>query len=95
MVPSDLDIISNPFCDSAIINYELELPPSGNKIGFNLLYNYDFTTPYIINTIPNSPSGYQLPTQTKKNVCIIDINGEEPIIENISLDVIQHYQTQV
>ena len=49
-----------------MINHEIDLPLSGNKIGFNLLDNADFTITYVIYTIPNSPAGYQLPTQSNK-----------------------------
>ena len=46
----------------------MELPPSGNKVGFNLLDDEYFTIPYITDTIPNSPAGHQLPTQDKWNM---------------------------
>ena len=46
----------------------------GRIISFNLLYDEDFTIPYVNDTIPNSPAGYQLPTQAKLNVWIIYIN---------------------
>ena len=41
--------------------YEIELPPLGKKVGFNLLDDEDFKIPYITDTIPNSPAGHQLP----------------------------------
>ena len=93
MIPWELEITSTPFCDTKIITYEIELPPSGKKIGFNLLDDEDFTIPSVTDTIPNSPAGHQLPTQTKKNVCIIDINEEEPITDQSALDEINRYQT--
>ena len=40
--------------------YEIELPPDGNKIAFNLLDNEDFTIQYVTNTIPNSSAGHKL-----------------------------------
>ena len=43
-----------------MITYDIELPPSGKKIGFNLLDDEDFKTPYITDIIPNSPAGHQL-----------------------------------
>ena len=64
------------------------------KIGFNLLDYGDFTIPYIIDTIPNSPAVHQLMTQVKKYVWIIYINGEETITTQGKLDEIHHYQTQ-
>ena len=45
------------------------------KLVFILLEDEDFTTPYVIDTIPNSPAGHKLPTKAKKNVWIITING--------------------
>ena len=33
-----------------------------------------FTIPYVIDTIPNSPGGHQLPKKAKKNVWIVSIN---------------------
>ena len=30
-----------------MITYDIELPPSGKKIGFNLLDDEDYTIPYI------------------------------------------------
>ena len=49
--------------------------------------------PYITDTIPNSPTGHQLPTQAKKNVCIIAINGEDPIKAQGTLDELNTHQT--
>ena len=51
-----------------ILIYEIELTPSGRKIGFNILDDEDFTTPYITDTIPNSPAGHKLPAQALKKV---------------------------
>ena len=39
----------------------------------------DFNIPYILETIPDSQAGHQLPSQSKKNVWIVDINGGVPI----------------
>ena len=47
---------------------------------------------YVADTIPNSPDGHQLPTQAKKNVCIIDINGEKPTTAQGALDELNHNQ---
>ena len=66
---------STPFSDETIITYDIDLPPSGKKIGFNLLDYEDFTMPYITDTIPNSPAGYQLPSQANRNVWIVSIKG--------------------
>ena len=74
MIPCQLDITTTPFCDTTILTYEIELPPSGKKVGFNLLgYEY-FTITYITDIILNSPDGHQLTTQAKQNVWIIAIN---------------------
>ena len=74
LIQCEIDITSTPFCDTTIITYEIELPPYGNKIGINLSDDEDFTIPYVIDTIPNSPDGHQLSTQSKKIVWIIAIN---------------------
>ena len=76
LIPCELDITSTPFSDITIITYDIEWPPSGKKVGFNLLDYEDFTIPYITDTIPNSPACHQLPSQAKWNLWIIDINGE-------------------
>ena len=34
LIPCDLDLTSTPFSDETIIAYYIELPHSGNKIGF-------------------------------------------------------------
>ena len=39
----------------------------------------DFNIPYILDTIPDSQADHQLPSQSKKNVWIVEINGGEPI----------------
>ena len=49
----ELNIASNIFQDATIITYEIELPPYGNKICFNLLDDDYFTIQYILDTIPN------------------------------------------
>ena len=53
----------------------------------------DFTTSYITNTIPNSPSVHQIPTQAKQNVGIIVINGEYSITYQCELDKLNCHQT--
>ena len=75
MIPGELDLTSNPFSNKKIATYEIELPTSGSKVGFNLLNDEYFTIPYVTNTIPNLLAGNQLPTQAKLYVWIISING--------------------
>ena len=75
-LPCELDITPTPFYDTIILTYEIYLPPSGNKVGFNLLDDEYFTIPYIPDTIPNLSDGHQPPTQVKLNIWIIYINGE-------------------
>ena len=65
MIICELDITSTPFHDTKILTYEIELPPFVNKAGFNLLDYEDFIIPYVIDTIPNSAAGHQIPTQAK------------------------------
>ena len=50
-----------PFINTTI----LELTPSGNKIGFNLMDDGYFTIHYVTDTIPNLPADNKLPTQSK------------------------------
>ena len=45
LIPCKLDPTSTPFSAATIITYDIELPPSGKKIGFNLLDDEDFTIP--------------------------------------------------
>ena len=52
-MPCELDLTSTPFSNTTIIIYKIELPPSGKKVGINLLDDEDFTIPYITDTIPN------------------------------------------
>ena len=66
--------------------YDIYLPPSVKKAGFNSLYDEDFTIPYITDKIQNSPDGHQFPSQAKINAWIIDINGEELIKAQVVLD---------
>ena len=61
LIPWKIDLKYTPFSDETIITYDIELPPSGKKIGFNLLDDGDFTIPYITDTIPNYPAVNQLP----------------------------------
>ena len=79
LVPCHSDIRSTIFCDTAIITYEIYLHPAGKKIGFNVFSYNDFTMQYIHDKIPNSPDSHKLPTQSKKNVWIVSINGYEYI----------------
>ena len=60
LIPHELNLTSTPFFDTTILTYEIELPPSGKKFGFNLLDDEYFTIVYITDTIPNSPAGCQL-----------------------------------
>ena len=45
LIPCELDLTSTPFSDSKIIIYDIEIPPYGKKVGFNLLDDQDFTVP--------------------------------------------------
>ena len=94
MITCELDITSTPFCDTTSLACEIELPPSGNKIGLNLLDDEYFTIPYVLATTQNSPAGDKIPTQANKNVWIIFINGEEHITSQGDLDEIHSHQTQ-
>ena len=93
MIPCELDLTSTPFCDTKILTYEIELPPTEKKIGFNLLDDEYFTIPYVTDTTPNSPAGYQLSAQTKKHVWIIANNREEPITAQGALEQLNCHQT--
>ena len=75
------------------LTYDIELPPSGNKFGFNLLDDEYSTIPYATDTIPNSPVGCQLTTQYKKNMWVVAINGEDPITYQGAMDEINSHQT--
>ena len=86
LILCELDLTSTTFSDTTVITYEIELPPSGKKVDFNLLNDEYFTTPYITDTIPNSPAGYKLPSQANRYVWIIDINGKDPITAQGVLD---------
>ena len=55
--------------------------------------NYDLTIPHILDTIPNSPSGNQLPSQAKNNLWILEIDIGDPIISKGELEEIKQYQT--
>ena len=61
LIPCKIDLTSTPFTDETIITYNIELPPYGKKIGYNLMDDEGFTVPYITDTIPNLPAGHQLP----------------------------------
>ena len=41
-ITCELDLTSTPFCDTKLLSYDIELSPSGKKIGFNLLNDGDF-----------------------------------------------------
>ena len=76
-----------------MIKYEIELPSSRNKVGFNLLDDEYFIIPYITDTISNSPVVHQLSAQAKWNLWIIDFNVEEVITAQCALDELDCHQT--
>ena len=88
MIPCKLDLTTTTFCDTTIITYEIYLPPSGKKIGFNLLEDEDFTIPYITDKTPNSPAGHQLQTKANQKMWIMAINGEYPTTDQGVFDKI-------
>ena len=45
LIPCEIDLASTPFSNTAMITYGIELPPSGKKVGFNLMDDEDFTMP--------------------------------------------------
>ena len=92
MISCEIDIKYTLFSDTTVITYEIVLPYSGKKVGFNLLDDEDFTIPYISDKIPNSPAGHQLPSQAKRNVWIISISEEYPIKAQGVLDELNIHQ---
>ena len=81
-----LNITSTPFFDTTIITYDIELLPSGNKVGLILLdYEY-FTIPHDIDTIQTLANFHQLSTQAKKYLLVVAINGDDPITYQFALD---------
>ena len=62
MIPCNFDLTSNTFCDTTILTYEIDLPPAGKRIGFNLLDDIDFEITYVIDKISDSPAVHKLPT---------------------------------
>ena len=68
LIPCELDITSNPFCNIKIITYKIDLPPTGRKIDLNLLNAGYFTIHFVIDKTPNLQADHQLPTQSQKNV---------------------------
>ena len=59
--------------DAKFITYRIQLPTTENKIGFNLIGDDDFKTPYILDTIYKYPEGKQILTQATIyffNICI-------------------------
>ena len=92
MIPCKLGLKSTKFSDKTIITYEIELPPSGKKVIFNLLDDEYFTTPYITDTILNSPAGHKIPSQAKQHVYIIANNEKEPITSQCMLYELNSHQ---
>ena len=92
MISCELDLTSTTFSDKTIITYDIELTPSGNKVGYNLLDDENFKITYITDTIPNSLDCHQHPSQANRNVWIIAINGEETITDQGVLDEINCHQ---
>ena len=86
MITCELDLTSTPFSNTQILTYEIELHSSGNKFGFNLLYDEDFTILYVTDTISNSPDGHKLLKQANQHFYIIAINGEESTTDQGALD---------
>ena len=93
LIPCKLDLTSNPFSDEKLSHMTLSYLPLEKKIGFNLVHDENFTVPYITDTIQNSTSGHQLPSQAKRNVWIVAINGEETITAQGVIDKLNSHQT--
>ena len=64
-----------------------------NKIGPNFMDDDDSNIIYVVDMLPNSPVGCQLPSQAKKNVWIMNFGGEEPIKEKVALEYIKRHQS--
>ena len=92
MIPCELDLTSTTFHYTTTLTYEIDLPPSGIKVGFNLLDDEYFTIPYITDTIPNSLADRKLPAQAKRNLWIIAINGKYTITDQGVIDELNSHQ---
>ena len=92
MIPCELYITPITFNTTTVITYEIELPPSGKKVGLNLLDDEESKKTYITDTISNSQAFHQLPTQAKQRVWLVSINVDEPITAQCSLDELKPHQ---
>ena len=43
LIPCNIDLKCTSFCDTKIPTYEIDLPSSGERVGFNLLHDECFT----------------------------------------------------
>ena len=74
LIPRELDILSTTFSDTTILTYEIQLPISVKKTGFNLLNDKYFIIPYVTDKIPSSPASRKHPKKAKRNVWIFAIS---------------------
>ena len=58
LITCELDLTYTKFYDTTRVIYKIDLFTDGREIVFNLLDDAYFITPYVIDTIPNSPDGH-------------------------------------
>ena len=81
-----------PFEDEEIKTFEFKLPKFPTSIGLEFLDDTTFNLPYIKSCVRGSVSYKNIPTIHRRNMYVLNINGESPITASYAYDLIKLVQ---
>jgi len=89
---SQFDIAKSAFPAEECHTYQVDIPPQGQRFYIQVGDDSDFHIPYLDKLFRESPWLRTLPPFARRNMWIVSINAEEPIMGTTFIDIIKSLQ---
>eukprot|EP00978_Attheya_sp_CCMP212_P016076 scaffold41833_cov35-Attheya_sp.AAC.4 len=89
---SQFDVAKSAFPAKECHTYQVDIPPQGQRFYIQVRDDIDFYIPYLDKLFRESPWLRTLPPTTRRNMWIVSINAEEPIMGANFIDIIKLLQ---
>eukprot|EP00978_Attheya_sp_CCMP212_P001981 scaffold4085_cov33-Attheya_sp.AAC.2 len=92
---SSFDIQTSPFPADEIHSFKISIPPKGRRFFIQVGDDQEYHIPFIDQVYVDSPWFNELPPSAQRNMWIVAINDEEPIMGTSFIDYLHHLQDPV
>eukprot|EP00978_Attheya_sp_CCMP212_P023543 scaffold72435_cov57-Attheya_sp.AAC.1 len=92
---SSFDIQTSPFPADEMHSFQISIPPKGRHFHIQVGDDQEYHIPFIDRVYVDSPWFNELPPSARRNMWIVAINDEEPIMGKSFIDYLHHLQDPV